>query len=234
MKNDPSEFSVAELVSRIQSADEEDDSDFTGKAIWHLIERWRRGIDLEPLIDLLHSDKSGDRTLGAYCLCELDEPIEDMRIPVLRLADDDISHCRRAFVQFMAGARFYDELIGIALAGRLLDLDLYVRVSVLKWGIRTSAERFEHFSRLVEAGAGRRPFRFSNPLCDDYWNESERRRSIRGLDIIRRIRAGEEVPQFKGEFPEEDNFVFDSIDFVRTLGELNARWRDTRRRRTDS
>jgi hypothetical protein len=234
MKTDPSEFSTAELVSRIQSAGEEDDSDFTGKAVWHLIGRWRLGIDLEPLIDLLHSEKSGDRALGAYCLCELDEPVEGLRIPVLRLADDDISHCRRAFVEFMASARYYDEPIGIALAGRLLDLDLYVRVSVLKWGTRISAERFEHFSRLVEAGAGRRPFRFFNPLCDDYWNESELRRGIRGLNIIRRIRAGEEVPQIRGEFPEEDNFVFDSIDFVRTLGELNAKWREMKRRRTDS
>lgn len=233
MKNDPSEFSAAELVSRIQSAGEEDDRDFRYRAGRYLIGRWRQRLDLETLIGLLQSEKSSDRLLGAYYLCELAEPVEGLKGPVLRLSDDSISYCRRAFVEFMASAGYYDETIGIALAKCLRDLDLYVRVSVLKWGTRISAERFEHFSRLVEAGAGRRPFRFFNPLCDDYWNESELRRGIRGLNIIRRIRAGEEVPQIRGEFPEEDNFVFDSIDFVRTLGELNAKWRDMKKRRTD-
>ncbi|MGF6226739.1 hypothetical protein QFZ27_000694 [Inquilinus ginsengisoli] len=189
---------------------------------------------MEPLINLLRSEKSGDRLLGAYYLCELAEPVEGLRIPVLRLAEDSISHCRRAFVEFMGSARYYDETIGIALAACLLDLDLYVRVSVLRWGIWTSTEQFEHFSRLVEAGAGGRESTFSNPLSHDYWKESELRRGIRGLNIVRRIRAGQEVPQIRDEFPEEDNFVFDSINFVRTISERNAKWRDMRRRRTDS
>ncbi len=163
MKNDPSAFSAAELVSRIQSAGEDDDSDFIYRSGRYLIGRWRQGLDLEPLIDLLHSEKSGDRTLGAYYLCELAEPVEGLKIPVLRLADDSISHCRRAFVEFMASARYYDEPIGIALAGCLLDLDLYVRVSVMEWGIRAPAEQFEPFSGLVEMGTRRRVPKFSNP-----------------------------------------------------------------------
>src|SRR3954470_18038941 len=114
MKNDPSEFSAAELVSRIQSAAKNDGSDFTYRAEWYLIGRWSRGIDLEPLINLLHSEKSGDRTLGAYYLCELTGPVEGLKIPVLRLSGDSISYCRRAFVEFMSSARHYDEPIGIA------------------------------------------------------------------------------------------------------------------------
>ena len=234
MKNDPSEFSAAELVSRIQSADEEDDRDFRYRAGRYLIGRWRQGLDLETLIGLLHSEKSSDRLLGAYYLCELAEPIEGLKGPVLRLSDDSISYCRRAFVEFMASAGYYDETIGIALAKCLRDLDLYVRVSVLRWGIGAPAEQFERFSRLVEAGAGGRDLKFFNPLNTEYWNESELKRRLRGLNIIRRIRAGEAVPQFRSEFPEEDNFVFDSIDFVRTLGELNAKWREMKRRQTDS
>ncbi|MGO1079655.1 hypothetical protein [Inquilinus sp. CA228] len=152
---------------------------------------------------------------------------------MLRLADDSISHCRRAFVEFMASAGYYDEPIGIALAGCLLDLELYVRVSVLRWGIGASAEQFELFSTLVEAGAGRRVPRFPNPLSSEYWNESQLRRGIRGLNIVRRIRAGEGVPQIRGEFPEEDNFVFDSINFVRTISERESAWRDMKRRRAD-
>lgn len=234
MKHDPSEFSAAELVSRIQSAGEEDDRDFTYRAGRFLIGRWRQGLDLGPLIDLLQSGKTDDRLLGAYYLCELMEPVEGLKKPVLRLADDSISYCRRAFVEFIASAGYYDEPIGIALAGRLLDLDLYVRVSVLRWGIGASDEQFELFSGLVEAGAGGRELKFHNPLNNDYWNESELKRRLRGLNIVRRIRAREEIPQIRGEFPEEDSFVFDSINFVRTLQERNAKWRDMRRRRTDS
>lgn len=234
MKNDLSEFSAAELLSRIQSDAEEDDRHFTYTAGRHLIDRWRLGVDLGPLVNLLQSEKSGDRLLGAYYLCELAEPVEGLKSPVLRLADDSISYCRRAFVEFMANARYYDESIGIALAGCLLDLDLYVRVSVLRWGIGTSAEQLELFSGLVEAGAGGREPRFPNPLSNDYWNESELRRGIRGLNIIRRIRAGEEVPQIRGELPEEDNFVFDSLHFLRTIRERESAWRDMKRCRTGS
>lgn len=233
MKNDPSEFSAAELVSRIQSAGEEGDRDFRYRAGRYLIGRWRQGLDLEPLINLLHSEKSGDRLLGAYYLCELAEPVEGLKRPALRLADDSISHCRRAFVEFTASAGYYDATIGIALAGCLLDLDLYVRVSVLRWGIGASTEQFELFSRLVEAGIGRRAPKFPNPLSNEYWNESQLRRGIRGLNIVRRIRGGEEVPQFRGEFPEEDNFVFDSINFLRTIRERELAWRDTKKRLTD-
>jgi hypothetical protein len=234
MRHDPSQLSTVELLNRIQSDNEEDDRDFAYTAGRRLIDRWRLGVDLEPLIDLLHSEKSSDRLLGAYYLCELAEPVEGLKTPVLRLSEDSISHCRRAFVEFMASAGYYDQPIGIALAECLLDLDLYVRVSVLRWGIRAPAGQFEHFSRLVEAGTSRRVPKFFNPLNTEYWKESELRRGLRGLNIVRHIRAGKEIPQIRGEFPEEDNFVFDSIDFVRTLQERNARWRDMRRRRTDS
>ncbi|MGO4125849.1 hypothetical protein AB4Z01_15715 [Inquilinus sp. YAF38] len=234
MKNDPSEFSAADLVSRIQSAGEEDDRDFRYRAGRYLIGRWRQGIDLDPLINLLNSEKSRDRLLGAYYLCELGDPVEDLKIPVLQLADDSISYCRRAFVEFIGSARYYDEPIGIALAECLLDLDLYVRVSVLRWGIAASAEQFELFSRVVEAGAGRRVPRFPNPLSNDYWNESELKRGIRGLNIVRRIRAGEEVSQIRSEFPEEDNFVLDSINFLRTIRQRESAWREMKRRRADS
>lgn len=233
MKHDPSTFPTNELVKKIKILGK-DDADFVYEAEQLLFKRWRQGEDLEPLIDLLISEKSRDRLLGAYYIGELGELVEDLRIPVTQLLDDSISDCRRAFIIYMTNSRYYDDDIGEAFAKFLLDLDLYVRVTIIRWGARTSAEQFEHFSRLVEAGAGRREPTFSNPLDADYWSESELRRGIRGLNIIRRIRAGEEAPQIREEHPEEDNFVFDSIDFLRTFGERRKKWREMKKHRTDS
>ncbi|WP_225770138.1 hypothetical protein [Inquilinus sp. Marseille-Q2685] len=231
MKHDPSAFPTDELVKQIQILGK-DDADFVYESEQLLFKRWRRGKDLGPLIGLLSSENTYDRLLGAYYLGELGERVEDLKAPVRRLLDDPISDCRRAFVLYMSN--YYDDDIGKAFAKCLLDLDLHVRLTVIRWGIRTSAEQFEHFSRLVETGAGRRESTFSNPLDRDYWNESELKRGIRGLNIIRRIRAGEEIPRIREEFPEEDGFVFDSIDFLRTFGQRQAKWREMKRRRADS
>ncbi|OWJ66165.1 hypothetical protein [Inquilinus limosus] len=231
MKHDPSTFPTDELVKQIQILGK-DDADFAYEAERLLFTRWGRGEDLRPLIDLLTSERSSDRILGAYYLDEIDGNVEDLKTPVMRLLDDPIPDCRRVFVLYMS--RYYGEEIGKGFAKLLLDINLCVRVTVIEWGIRTSARRFEHFSRLVEAGAGRRESAFLNPLDQDYWDESELKRGIRGLNIIRRVRAGEEISQIRDEIPEEDNFVFDSIEFLRTFRKRYEKWKETERRKTDS
>ncbi|WP_261334800.1 hypothetical protein [Rhizobium leguminosarum] len=84
----------------------------------------------------------------------------------------------------------------------------------------------KNFSQLVEAGAGWPEFRFPNPLSNDFWNASILKRAVRGLDIIRCIRDGKEIEQIKKDFPEEDSFIFDVIQFSKTRRERLAKWQD--------
>lgn len=202
-----------------------EDSDLSYRSTELLIKRWRQGVDLEFLVELMGSEKSSDRLRAAYYLTEIGEPVEELKAPATEFASDPLSYCQRAFVSYMTTSGYYDETIAKALEKGLAEIDLYVRVTTIEWAILTSDDRFEDFSRLVLAGTGRFGLKFNNPLANDFWAASLQRRASRGLEIVRRLRAGEEIPRIRTELPEEDSFVFDSLLFARTRLERAAEWR---------
>ncbi|QKD06350.1 hypothetical protein EB235_16355 [Mesorhizobium loti R88b] len=210
-----------------QVNDGNDDAELNYRLGEELIERWRRGSDLEFLVDLLRSEKSGERLLGAYYLGEVGG-IDGLKGPAIELADDVLSSCRRAFVDYVRSSGCYDGTIADGLAKCLLDIDLYVRVTTMKWAIATSDEIFEQFSLLVESGDGGRKPRFPNPLSNDFWNRSTLKRATRGLDIIRRLRAGQKIKEIREDFLEEDSFVLDNFLFWETRRERDLEWRKTK------
>ncbi|MDI6026693.1 hypothetical protein QBK99_10875 [Corticibacterium sp. UT-5YL-CI-8] len=202
--------SIKEILKRIQSRSLVGDDRYVADR--EILKRWDRGDGLEYLIGLLQSETIGSRLLGAYYLGEL-HPVEELKDAAMHLADDPLSDCRKAFVAFIHNSGDYDEEISAGLARCLHDLDVTVRVATVKWAIEISTTRFEDFARLIEAGIGRREPKFRNPLSNDFWNHSSLARGIRGLNIIRRIRGGEDIQQIRANTPDEDSFVFDSLLF---------------------
>jgi len=192
-----------------------------------LFKRWRQGVDLQFLVDLLESEITRERSLGAYFLGEADP--HGLTDTVIKLAGDPLPECRRAFVGYMVQSNCYDEAIALGLAECLQDLELYVRVAVIRWAVFTSDERFDDFSRLVESGAGGREFRFTRPAANDFWRESERKRALRPLSIARRLRAEETVEDIRKDTPEEDNFVFDALQFSKHTFERHVQRRKDQR-----
>jgi len=205
-----------------------DDSDLSYRSTELLIKRWRQGVDLEFLVELMRSEKSSDRLRAAYCLTEIGEPVEELKAPATEFASDPLSYCKRAFVSYMTTSGYYDETIAKALEKGMAEIDLYVRVTTIEWAVLTSDDRFEDFSRLVLAGTGRFGLKFSNPLANDFWAASLQRRASRGLEIVRRLRAGEEIRHIRTVLLEEDSFVFDNLHFARTRLERAAEWRRVR------
>lgn len=188
-----------------------------------IIGRWESGDDLKYLVGLLQSETTGSRLLGAYYLEEI-RPIEELKEAAMRLAEDPLPDCRRAFVSFTANSGGYDREISESMAKCLHDLDLYVRASTIGWATGISDERFEDFAQLVQTGGGRRETTFRNPLSNDFWNASSLARGVRGINIIRRLRDGEDVEQIRQGTPEEDSLVFDRILFLTKRRERYAAW----------
>ena len=217
---------------RLMSAIQEKDagSEYVYEATQEILKRWRQGIDLDALLDILFSENSATRLRGAYYLTELGREVEGLNVAAIQLSDDALSGCRKAFVEYVVSSGYYDENAAEALSKCLSDLDLYVRAAVIKWAISISNERFEDFSRLVEAGTGRPGRSFRNPLSNDFWIESRRRRENRALNIIRRIRGGEEIKQIREDISEEDSFTYDSFEFSKTHRERLAKWQGKTRR----
>lgn len=210
---------------RIRNYDESD-ANIAYEATWCLFERWRKGIDLDQLINLMQSKNSSDRLFAAYALSELGETVEGLKVHAIKFADDSLASCRRAFVSYMWNSRDYDESIGTALAECLLDYDLSVRLEVIRWAARAPDERFAMFSRLVESGVGRQEFKSRNPLSNEFFNASQQKRASRGLDIIRRIRSGDDIQKIREVTPEEDSVIFDHILFISTIRERERKWKE--------
>jgi hypothetical protein len=219
-----SQKSTTELL-RIKNYDESD-ANIAYEATWCLFERWRKGIDLDQLINLMKSKNSSDRLFAAYALSELGEPVEGLKIHAIKFADDSLAACRRAFVSYIWNSRDYDKPIATALAECLLDYDLSVRLEVIRWAARAPDERFAMFSRLVESGAGRREFKSRNPLSNEFFNISQQKRAHRGLEIIRRIRSGDDIQKIREVTPEEDSIIFDHILFINTIRERERKWKE--------
>jgi len=193
---------------------EDHGEDFAYNALWGTVfGRWRKGIDLEPLIELLQSEKSGERERGAFYLDEADPPADRMADVVIKLADDPVGHCRWRFVAYVTNSRLYSDAFADRLAACLLDRDLYVRARAIFWAVVASDEKLAHFSEAVLSGAGTKPYAFSDPKNTAFWQESERKRAARGIEIARRLRAAESVANIRDSMPEEDNYSFDQLAF---------------------
>lgn len=200
MKSELSQHSTDSLLQMI-SDDVNREGDFSYNAEQCLFKRWRNGIDLPFLIELLESEVTRERTRGAFYLQEAVPRGEGFTESAVRLATDSHPYCRRVFVQYMTNSGLYGEAIAAGLAEGLFDYDLGVRLETINWAVYTTDDRFCDFSRLVEAGTGAAS---SNP-----WREFQLKRSIRGLSIARRLRAGESVAEVSKSIPDEDSYIFD-------------------------
>lgn len=216
MKDDFSAYS-AEILLGIFRKEDNTEGDLSYDAGQCLLVRWRQGIDLEVLIDLLESELDRDRGIGAYFLREIGGRVDGLNIPVLKLADDALHDCRWSFAYFMLQSRFYNPDIAIALAKCMVDFNLVVRQEVIRWAVHATDDQFEDFSMRVETGAGAFDTFLRQPAIIDRWKKSERNRAIRGLGIARRLRDGEAVEEIRKDTPEEDSFVFDRLQFSESI-----------------
>jgi len=214
MSSDFTAYSTNDLLRMIYDG-EYHGKDFAYNALWGTVfGRWRKGIDLEPLIALLQSEKSGERERGAFYLDEADPPADRMADVVIKLADDPVGHCRWRFVAYVTNSRLYSDAFADRLAACLLDRDLYVRARTIYWAVVVDDNTLGHFSEAVLSGAGRKPYNFSNLENTAFWRESERKRAARGIEIAQRLRAGESVKGIRESVPEEDSNSFDDLAFL--------------------
>jgi hypothetical protein len=214
MTKELAQFPAETLLDMIYD-DVERGEDFNYEATCNLLGRWRKGLELKPLIALLQSDVTRDRVRGCWYVRELGGPVEELKHPVTALADDWLHDGRWTFAYFMINSGSYDETIAMKLARLLVDYHLVVRKEVIKWAVYTTDEAFEDFSRLIESGASDLKHEFSDPVSTELWATSERKRAMRGLKISRRLRGWESVEDIRADTPEEDNFVFDGLHFSR-------------------
>lgn len=202
MRSELSEHSTESLL--LMLSDEVDRGrDFAYEVEQSLFKRWRDGIDIEPLIDLIQSASSRDRMRGAYYVGEADPRSSRFAEAAMGLSDDNLAYCRMMFVGYVTNTGLYDESIGIALAKCMVDRDLMVRNITINWAVYTTDDRFADFSRRVEAGTG-------VPNAKP-WREFELKRGSRALTIARRLRCGEAVAQIRKDTLEEDSFTFDHL-----------------------
>ena len=214
MCSELSAYATDDLLRMINDGEDRGE-DFTYNALWGTVfKRWRKGIDLEPLIELLQSEKSGERERGAWYLDEADPPADRVADVIIKLADDPMGHCRWRFVAYVTNSRLYSDAIADRLAACLLDLDLCVRARTIFWAVVADCKEFAHFSEAVLSGAGTKTYKFSNPDNTAFWRASERKRAARGIKIAQRLRAGESVASIRDSMPEEDSYSFDYLAFL--------------------
>lgn len=214
MHSDFNRYTTSDLLCMIDD-DEDYGEDFASNALWgKVFARWRKGIDLEPLIELLQSEKSADRERGAWHLDEAGPPAHCMADSVIQLADDPMGHCRWRFVAYVTSSGLYNDAVADRLAACLLDRDLYVRARTIFWATVADDQTFVHFSEAVVSGAGANPHDFRNAETTAFWREAERTRAMRGIEIAQRLRAGEPVKGIRETTPGEDSYSFDQLAFL--------------------
>lgn len=204
MESELSQYSTDALL-RMMDEDVDHGERFRYRAERCLFRRWRDGVDIDPLIDLIRSENSDDRMRGAYYLSEADPRSLRFAEAAVALAEDRIPYCRMMLVGYITNTGLYGDAIGVALAKFMVDRDLAVRTAAINWAVYTTDDRFDHFSRLVEAGTG--------VAASEFWSESELKRGLRALAIARRLRDGETVAAIRKDTFEEDSFTFDHLQF---------------------
>lgn len=113
---------------------------------------------------------------------------------------------------YVRASGVFDEVVARALSKCMFDLDLYVRVTVIRWAIKAPDDRFALFRRLVVDGVGCPEPRLRNTARNDVLRETARKRGARGILIIEQLRNGSDVRAVAAAIGEEDSFVFDLLD----------------------
>ncbi len=174
-----------------------------------LLKRWSNGIDVKYLVDLLESDHSSTQAYGISCLFDVDYPDDtDLNAAVEKLGGDPLGWARRAFISFVRNTLIYNDGIAHSLAACVSDYDLLVRNMALGWAVTATDERFDHVTRLVEAGTTATTFK--------RWQSSELKRGLRTLSIARRLRDGEPILKIRETVPQEDDFILDRLESFET------------------
>jgi hypothetical protein len=196
-------LSANELLEFINFGSDKD-RDLRRDAEAHLLQRWRDGIDLDPLIHMLESKTVAERLNGAFYLIDA-VPRSDRLIDIAtRLSTDPLTYCRKSFVGYMTNAGIYDDTIAIGLAACLNDPKPVIRAETINWAVYTTDDRFADFSNLVIAGADRR--------------RHETAAGMRALTLAERLRAGVSVFDLESELVEDDRLILDCLQiFERRL-----------------
>lgn len=202
MKNDFSRYTSRELL---QLTTNENDRELAYDALQALFKRWERGIDVSHLIEFIETDDVQKRLRGTYFLFEVSPRIDSVKDNVLKLADDPLAECRRAFVGYLLESGWYDDIAAVGLVNGIEDFDIRVRLRVIEWAITTSDERFADFSARVTAAAttDAAPRRRLVVLL--------KQRGHRALEIATRLRGGESVAEVRAGTQDEDGFTFDHL-----------------------
>lgn len=206
MHNELSEYSTQDLLDLTTNKD----GDVAYRASWTLFNRWESGVDVSFLIDFIDTEVVSDRLRGTYYLFEAAPRVDSVKNAVLKLADDVLAQCRRAFVGYLLDSGWYDDAAAVGLVNCIQDFDIRVRLKVIDWAIATTEARFEDFSRRVMADSTL----VSNSArvsSTDKWRTLIKRRGVRALGIARRVRGGESVAQIRATIVEEDGFTFDHL-----------------------
>lgn len=201
MHSDLLQYSTKDLL---ELTNERAERDLAFEALQAVFKRWRDGIDVPLLIDFLESEVASDRLRGAYFLTEVSPRTVGMRDAVMKLANDDLALCRRAFVAYQISSDWYDDAVAEGLVSAIRDFDLRVRIQAIDWAIAATEERFEDFSRRVIADVSEHP--------SDTWPGRLRKSATRALEIAGRIRSGESVASIRTAVVEEDGFTFEHLD----------------------
>jgi len=121
MPSDLAAYTTNDLLRMIHGG-EDLGPDFAYKALWGTVfGRWRKGTDLDSLIELLQSEKSSERERGTWYLEEADPPKDRIADIVTKLADDPVSDCRWRFVAYVTNSGLYSDAIADRLATCLLE-----------------------------------------------------------------------------------------------------------------
>ncbi|WP_162843872.1 hypothetical protein [Allorhizobium taibaishanense] len=219
MQNDLSSYSTKDLL---QLAASKTDRDLGYKALWTVFKRWENGIDLSVLIDFIATEDVNDRLRVTYFLYEVSPRSEMVKNAVLKLADDVMPQCRRAFVGYLIDSGWYDEAAAQGLVKGIEDFDIRVRLKVIDWAIEATDEQFHDFSHRVSADAA--------GLSADTWKGRLKKRAIRALHIASEVRCGISVEQLRATIPEEDSLTFDHLGVFETY---HCRQRERRQTRRD-
>jgi hypothetical protein len=201
MKADFETFSIKGLLQIVRNTSD-DNRDLRFDAEIHLLQRWRDGIDLDPLIEMLESSVAKERLDGAYYLIEAVPRCENLIDAATALSIDPLPYCRKAFVGYVTNTGLYGKAIATGLAECLGDSIPIVRAETINWAVYTTDNHFANFSEMINAAS-----------------DSRGHLSVlgtRALLLARRLREGQRVGDLEDGIAEEDAFIFSYLKIFET------------------
>jgi hypothetical protein len=173
-----------------------------------IYQRWRDGIDLEPLIDLLKSETKHDQLNAAFYLIDVVPRHETILDLATGFAGRRLSYCRKAFVGYITNTGRYNDAIAVGLANCLRDTNTFVRAETINWAVYTTDDRFDDFSLRIKVGPDPKGHCF------------------RALEVARMLREGERIAAVRRGMSDKDSLVFDYLQiFEKRLMRYVARRR---------